>query len=76
MVRSGLRDLTDEIEQMGKDEKTWKTEWNSGYCSGYCIVILEFNEENQQGQGLKILTLDQAIIVFFVLFRKINQQNL
>ena len=61
LVRSGLRDLTDEIEQMGKDEKTWKTEWNSGYCSGYCIVILEFNEENQQGQGLKILTPDQML---------------
>ena len=46
---------------MGKDEKTWKTKWNCGYCNGYCVVILEFNEENQQGQGVKILTPDQML---------------
>ena len=61
MVRSGLRDLTEEIEQMGKNEKTWKTEWNCGYCSGYSIVIIEFNEENQQGQELKIIAPDQML---------------
>ena len=67
LVRSGLRDLTGEIEKRWKKnknwcvkmKKTWKSEWNSGYCSGYCNVILEYNEQNQEGQGLKILTISR-----------------
>ena len=50
--------------------------------------ILEFNRQNQERQGLKILTPDQVFsrltitldnkttIIFFVSFKKINQINL
>ena len=51
-------------------------------------TILEFNNQNQEGKGLKILTPDQMIsglpislhcnyyIVFFVLLKKIKKNNL
>ena len=60
MIKSGLKDLEDEIQQMSKDEiKNEKP---------YKIVnivekIIEFNEQrgNQEGQGVKILTPEQML---------------
>ena len=58
MIKSGLSDLKDEIEKMSEDEIEIE--------KPYKIVdivkkILQFNRQNQKGQGLKILTQDQMI---------------
>ena len=58
LIKSGLSDFKNEIEKMTEDEiKTEKL---------YQIVdtvgkILEFNRQQQQGIGLKILTPDQML---------------
>ena len=58
IIKSGLSDLKNRIEKMSKDEiKNEKP---------YEIVdivkkILEFNEQKQQGKGLKILTPNQML---------------
>ena len=59
MIRSGLSDLENEIEKMSEDEIIIK--------KPYEIVdidekILEFNRQQQQRQGLKILTPNQMLI--------------
>ena len=58
VIKSGLRDLKDETKEMSKYEvKIEKT---------YKIVdtvekILDFDRQDQEGKGLKILTTDQMI---------------
>ena len=57
-IESGLSDLKDEIEEMSEDELEIK--------KPYKIVdivekIPEFNRQNQEGQGLKILTPEQML---------------
>ena len=58
VIKSGLSDLKDEIKKMSEDEiETEKP---------YKIVdiverILEFNRQNQEGQGIKILTSNQML---------------
>ena len=32
MIKSGLRDLKDEIEKMSEDEKEIETKWNIRHC--------------------------------------------
>ena len=57
-VRNGLRDSKEEIKRMSDDEK--EIEKPNGIVD---IVekVLEVNNQNQQEQGLKILTLDQML---------------
>ena len=53
MIRSGLSDLRDEIERMSENEiETEKPDKMLDIVER----ILEFSRQNQQGQGLKILT--------------------
>ena len=59
MVRSGSRDLKEEIEKMPKDEKEIE---QPDELVDIAEKILEFNNRNQRGQGLKILTPDQMLI--------------
>ena len=58
MINSGLRDLKEEIKKMSEAEIK-----NEDPESIVEIVkdILKFNEQNQQGQGLKILTPNQML---------------
>ena len=55
MINSGLRDLTEKIEDMGEEIKEIK---NPNEIVNLAENILEFNRQ-QQGQGLKILTPNQ-----------------
>ena len=58
MIKSGLKDLKNEIEKMSEDEI--KTEKPNKIVD---IVerFFEFNRQNQEGQGLKILTPDKML---------------
>ena len=53
LIKSGLRDLRNEIENMSKEEKQIE---KPNEIVNIVERILEFNNLNQRGQGLKILT--------------------
>ena len=58
MINSGLKDLEEEIKKMSEEEKR--------IADPELIVeivekILKFNKQNQEGQGLKILTPNQML---------------
>ena len=56
MIKSGLSDLKDEIKEMSEDEiKIEKPD----KIVDLVKKILEFNEQNQKGEGLKILKPNQ-----------------
>ena len=57
MIKSGIRDLKEEIEDMCAQEKEIK---NPNEMVGIVEMILEFNRQ-QQRQGLKILTPNQIL---------------
>ena len=56
LINSGLKDLKEEIKKMSKEKK------KNGFPE-FIVELAEdihkFNEENQQGQGIKILTPNQ-----------------
>ena len=56
MIKSGLSDLKDKIKEISEDET--KIE-KPDKIVDLVEKILEFNEQNQKGEGLKILTLNQ-----------------
>ena len=58
VINSGLKDLKEEIKKMSKEEKE-----DVDPESTVKIVekILKFNEQNQQGQGIKVLTPNQKL---------------
>ena len=56
IIKSGLSDLKNEI--MGEEEKEIE---KPSEIIDIVEKILEFNKQNQQGQGLKILTPDQML---------------
>ena len=58
MIKSGLIDLKKEVEGMNKQEKE-----NDDPDVKINIVkkILEFNRQQQQGQGFKMLTPNQVL---------------
>ena len=61
LVRSGLRDLKEEIKETGEDEK--ETE-KPNEIMNIAENGLEFNTQNQERQGLKILTPNQMLSEF------------
>ena len=58
VIKMGLSDLKNETEYMGEEEK--KIE-KPNKITDIVKEILQFNKQNQQGQGLKILTPDQML---------------
>ena len=58
MVRSGLRDLKEEIKKMDDDEKEIE---KTNEILDIVGNIIELDNQNQQRQVLKILTLDQVL---------------
>ena len=58
MINSGIRDLKDEIEEMSEDEKEIE---KPDKILEIAKEILKFNKQNQEGQGLKILTPNQML---------------
>ena len=58
IIINGLSDLENEIEKMPKDQIKIKKPFE---IIDIVEKILEFNRQNQQGQGLKILTPNQML---------------
>ena len=58
LIKSGLSDLRNEIENMSEEEKQIE---NPNEIVNIVERILEFNNLNQRGQGLKILTPNQIL---------------
>ena len=56
VINSGLKDLKEEINKMSKEERINK---KSGKIVNIVKKVLKFNKQNQEGQGLKILTPSQ-----------------
>ena len=58
IIKSGLSDLKNEIERMSEGEIKIEKPYE---IVDIVEKILEFNKQNQQGQGLKILTPNQML---------------
>ena len=58
MFKTGLSDLKNEIEDMAEEEKEIE---KPSEIADVVEKTLKFNKQNQQGQGLKILTPDQML---------------
>ena len=58
LIKSGLRDLKDEIKEMSENEIEIE---RPDKMVDLVQEILEFNGQNQEGQGLKILTPQQML---------------
>ena len=58
MIKSGLSDLKDEVEKMSENEKRIE---QPDRVVDIVEKILDFNNQNQKGQGLKILAPDQML---------------
>ena len=58
LINSGLTDLKDKIDDMSKQGK--EIENPNGIVS-LVKNILEFNDQNQKGQGLKMLTPNKML---------------
>ena len=71
MINSGLRDLTEKIEDMGEKIKEIK---NPNEIVNLAENILEFNRQ-QQGQRLKILTPNQMLGRLPILLAQLKAGN-
>ena len=58
VINSGLKDLEKEIKEMSKEEREIE---KPNEIVEIVKEILNFNKQNQQGQGLKILTPSQIL---------------
>ena len=58
LIKSGLKDLKEETEKMCKEEKDIE---KPDKIVEIVEEILKFNKQNQEGQGLKILTPNQIL---------------
>ena len=58
LIKSGLKDLKEEIKKMSKEEKEIE---DAESIVEIVEQILKFNKQNQQGKGLKILTANQML---------------
>ena len=58
VIKSGLSDLKNEIENMGEEEKEIE---KPNQIIDIFEEILDFNKQNQQGKKLKILTQYQML---------------
>ena len=58
VINSGLKDLKEEIKKMSEAEKEIE---NPEWIVEIDEKILKFNEQNQQGKGLNILTPNQML---------------
>ena len=72
VINSGLKDLEDEIEDMSEKERD-----NEKPDEIVKIVkeIIEFNKQNQEGQGLKILTPNQMFSRLPISLAQLKAEN-
>ena len=72
MIKSGLSDSKNEIKNMGKEEKQIE---KPNEIINIVEEILEFNKQNQQGQGLKILTPNQMLSRLLITLAQLKAGN-
>ena len=72
VIKSGLSDLKKEIEKMGEDEKRIE---ELDKMVNIVVKIILFNIQNQQGQGLKILTPDQMLKRLPISLAQVKAEN-
>ena len=58
LINSGLEDLKEEIKKISKEEREIEI---PDEITRVVKMILDFNKQNQQGKGLKILTPNQMV---------------
>ena len=71
LINSGFKDLKEEIENMSEEEKKIK---NPNEIVNLVEKILEFSRQ-QQGQGLKILTPGQMLIILPISLAQLKTGN-
>ena len=72
VIKSGLSDLKNKIEKMGEDEKRIE---ELDKMVNIVVKIILFNIQNQQGQGLKILTPDQMLKRLPISLAQVKAEN-
>ena len=72
MIKSGLKDLKKDIEQMGDDVNEIE---KPDEIVDIVEKILEYNRQNQDGQGLKILTPHQMLSRLPITLAQIKSGN-
>ena len=72
VIKSGLSDLKKEIHEMGEDEKIIE---ELDKIVNIVVKIILFNIENQQGQGLKVLTPDQMLKRLPISLAQVKAEN-
>ena len=72
VIKSGLSDLKDEIGQMSEDATKID---GPDKIVDIVEMILEFNKQNQEGQGLKIITPDQMLSGVPITLAQLKAEN-
>ena len=72
LIKIGLSDLKNEIENMGEEEKEIE---KPNEIIDIVEKITEFNNQNQQGKGLKILTPEQMLSRLPITLVQLNAGN-
>ena len=72
VIKSGLSDLKNEIENMEEEEKEIE---KPNEIVNIVEEILEFNKQGQQGLWLKILTLDQMLCRLPITLAQLKARN-
>ena len=72
VIKSGLKDLKKDIEQMGDDVNEIE---KPDEIVDIVEKILEYNRQNQEGQGLKILTPHQMLSRLPITLAQIKSGN-
>ena len=72
LINSGLKDLKEEIKKMSEEEKEIE---DPESIVEIVEEILKFNEQNQQGKGLKILTPNQMLCRLSIFLVQLQAEN-
>ena len=72
VIKSGLSDLKDEIKKMSEDEKEIE---KPDKILKFFEKILDFDKQNQIGEGLKILTPNQMLSRLPISLAQLNAGN-
>ena len=72
VIKSGLSDLKKEIEKIGEEGKRIE---ELDKIVNIVVKIILFNIQNQQGQGLKILTPDQMLKRLPISLAQVKAEN-
>ena len=72
LINSGLKDLKEEIENMSEKEKETK---NPKEIVDILEKILKFNQQNQEGEGSKLLTTNQMLSRFPISLAQLKAGN-